>query len=457
MPKQVKPAATRISPAREAAFQILREIAGSSQTHSDELLQSPKVDALSSQDRNLCTTLVMGVLRWQLALDAQSAKLLTHKSKMDEPVRIALRLGIFQLLMLDRIPVHAAISDSVELTKRAGHRFASGLVNAVLRKVAAQAPVLKQELSAEAAHPAWLLDRWRISFGASVSAVCEGASVSAVCEYDQQPPLTTLRLVDTDDFQKDGTLLAPGAFLTSARQVLSGNLPANETAIRLQDEGSQLVAELLGGGTHGQQSILDCCAAPGGKTAILAERNPDAKVAACDISAKRLAAMRERFESSPTLRRIEFRNIDVIEMPVSEHFDLILCDVPCSGTGTLARNPEIKLRLRQEDLVRQQERQIAILSAALRHLAPGGRLLYSTCSLEPEENEDVVGRVLSDRRDVSVIPIAGRIEELQAAGIVHEEGAAHLLANAVSGDYLRTMPGVSPCDGFFAALLTVSP
>jgi 16S rRNA (cytosine967-C5)-methyltransferase len=447
---------SKISPAREAAFKVLLELAQSSQTHSDDMLQTPKIDRLSAQDRNLCTALVMGVLRWQLVLDAEIAKLLTHRSKLDEPVRVAMRLGVFQLSLLDRIPAHAAISDSVELTKRAGHRFASGLVNAVLRKVAVArdtqaVPASPMSTHTEEAHPDWLVSRWRKLLGSTAAA--------AICEYDQQAPATTLRVVSANAeaaLQADGIMLEPGRFLTAARQVIAGSISSNAVQsgeVRLQDEGSQLVAELLGT-SRPVNSILDCCAAPGGKTAILAERYPSARVVAWDVSANRIARMKQRFEASPSLARIEYQAGDATLVPVTMPYDLILCDVPCSGTGTLARNPEIKVRLKPEDLPRQQERQIAILHAALRHLAPAGRLLYSTCSLEPEENEEVLERVLAENGNVRLIPIEQRIHQLSKAGILHEVGAAHLLGYAVRGDFLRTIPGLSPCDGFFAALLT---
>jgi 16S rRNA (cytosine967-C5)-methyltransferase len=439
---------SKISPARRAAFDILREVSASPQAHSDDLLQGPKLDAMSEQDRNLCTTLVMGTLRWQIALDAEIAPLLTHTAKLDEPVRVALRLGAFQLLLLDRVPAHAAISDSVELTKRSGHRFASGLVNAVLRKLASSAEV-GPKLRSEGAHPAWLLGRWRATFG---------ADAKAICDYNQRQPATALRIdtpIDEEDPVRNGVVLEPGSFLTRARLVSGGEKPRESfgARVRYQDEGSQLVAELLGAGNLDPRSVLDCCAAPGGKTAILAERYPRARVIAWDISASRVERMRERFRSLPELTRIECTVADAISMPVDRQYDLVLCDAPCSGTGTLARNPEIRHRLRPEDLARQQARQIALLAAALRHLAPGGRLVYSTCSLESEENEDVIARVLADEKQVRLLAVSERLRELLAAGTLHAQGAAHLLADAVYGNFLRTVPGVSRCDGFFAAIL----
>jgi 16S rRNA (cytosine967-C5)-methyltransferase len=439
----------RISPARAAAFQVLLEISRSSSAHSDDLLQSAAVDALSPQDRNLCMALTMGVLRWQLALDARIAPLLTHSSKLDEPVRTALRLGAFQLLLLDRVPAHAAISDSVELTKRAGHRFASGLVNAVLRKlaIAARSPIGPAE-----AHPAWLVQRWSKGYG-------EEATLG-ICAYDQQPAESCLRVLTPEAeaaLVAQGFATAPGHFLQQARRVLSGdvaNSPAvRDGVVRIQDEGSQLIAELLSCTPRAGERVLDCCAAPGGKTAILAQRHPHSSILACDISAARVARMRELLLRAPIPLQIECRVTDAVALPPDERFDRILCDVPCSGTGTLARNPEIKLRLQPDDLVRQHERQMAILQSALRALTPGGELVYSTCSLEPEENEQVIEKVLAMQPGARLMPMKERIEALAKQGIVHQQGVELLLRKAVQGDFLRTIPGILPTDGFFAAIL----
>jgi 16S rRNA (cytosine967-C5)-methyltransferase len=414
------------------------------------LLRSSAIDALSPQDRNLCTALTMGVLRWQLLLDERIAPLLTHKTKLDDPVRVALRLAAFQLMFLDRIPAHAAISDSVELTKRTGHRFASGLVNAVLRKLAT---VATQSADPMRAHPAWLMQRWAVFFGDDCAA--------AICAYDQQPPPASVRLATPDaeaSLVAEGIELEAGPFLTDSRRVLSGDV-ANAHAVRnglarIQDEGSQLVAELFGASGRQNPSILDCCAAPGGKTAILAERHPHSRLVACDVSCARMERMQAFFKLQSRLSRIECRVADTTQLSAAEQFDLVLCDVPCSGTGTLARNPEIKLRLQPTDLLRQQERQIAILRSSLQAVAPGGELLYSTCSLEPEENEQVIQAVLEGEPRFQIAPVQQRLEQLRSNGTLHAEGATLLLSKGIRGDFLRTTPGILPVDGFFAAILT---
>lgn len=443
----------RISPSRVAAFHILLEVSRSASTHSDDLLQAERVDKLSAQDRNLCMTLTMGVLRWQLLLDREISQLLTHKTKMDEPVRIALRLGAFQLLFLDRIPAHAAISDSVELTKRAGHKFASGLVNAVLRKLVVKADAIKQLLEPVNAFPQWMVERWTTFFG-------EEEAV-AICRYGQYPPAASVRLASGGAeaaLIEEGVEVTAGSLLRDARTVLSGDVASTEAVrdgvVRLQDEGSQLVAELVGGVAYPPANILDACAAPGGKTAILAERYPQSRIVARDVSAARVAKMLNIFEKTPLLLRIETSVVDASKFDESgEQFDLVLCDVPCSGTGTLARNPEIKLRLTLDDLHRQQERQIAILRAGLRALAPAGRLVYSTCSLEPEENEHVVQAALTKEAGFAVFPMRERLEELRTSGALLNESAALLMDKALSGEFLRLLPGTCATDGFFAAIL----
>jgi 16S rRNA (cytosine967-C5)-methyltransferase len=420
-----------------AAFRVLLAMERSSNTHCDDLLRAPAMESLSQADRNLTTALVMGVLRWQLALDAVLARYLQRKSPLDAEVAIALRLGAWQLLGMDRIPAHAALAESVELTKVAGHSFASGLVNAVLRRVAENVSAIA--LDPSSGHPAWMIDRWATQFGRDAAA--------SIAAYDQRAPPVTLRLGATADANAES--LPAGAFLTRARRLPeSGDVPES---LRIQDEGSQLVAELAG---HGSR-ILDCCAAPGGKTAILAEINPQAEITACDISEARLTAMRRSFAHDPLTAKIHCVHADASDLPFRNDFDLILCDVPCSGTGTLARNPEIKLRLAVSDLRRQQERQIAILHSAYRVLARGGRLVYSTCSLEPEENAMVVETFLASEPTARLFDVGKRLTAMEAERSLHWDGAKLLRERALRGDgCLQTLPGVLPCDGFFAAILT---
>ncbi len=439
-----------VSPARRVAFAILKTIE-EGKGHSDDLLRSKNVSALSEADRHLTTALVLGVLRWQIDLDGRIRPLLKHpNAKLDAEVLIALRLGAFQLLLMHRIPAHAAIDESVEITKQAGHRFASGMVNAVLRKLAAshseQARPTPEEADGRRGFPAWMVERWSANYGEE--AAC------GICRYGQCEPHLTIRAVDGEieaDLAAEGVSLSPGRLLNSARQVISGDVTGSEAfragRVRLQDEGSQLVAEILPRG----DTILDCCAAPGGKTLILAERNPEAHIVACESSPQRLAQLRERLAGLGS--RVECRLADAVALEDDEAYDVVLADVPCSGTGTLGRNPEIRHRLQLSDLDRQAERQRAILRAALRALRPGGHVVYSTCSLEPEENEQVIAAVLSQNIDARLVSLKSRIEELRSEGILSASSAENLLRGITAEGSLRLLPGLFECDGFFVAMI----
>ncbi|HLY42080.1 MAG TPA: transcription antitermination factor NusB [Terracidiphilus sp.] len=439
-----------ISPARKAAFDALMAVARGS-AHADDLLRGASVSALSAADRNLATALVLGVLRWQIRLDREIAQRLARPgAKLDTPVRIALRLGAFQLLLMDRIPPHAAIDESVELAKRAGHQFASRMVNAVLRKIATASRAVLSDEDAIQAHPAWLVERWASFYGSDAA--------TAICRHGQMQPTQTLRIADAAterELAESGIRLEPGELLTSARIVVSGDLTATpafrEGCARLQDEGSQLIAEIAAHSNRKPATILDACAAPGGKTLILAERNPQAKIVACEWNAQRLAALQARLAFLGD--RVTCRKADAAALADDSAYDLVLADVPCSGTGTLGRNPEIRHRLQLDDLPRQSERQKAILHAALRATRPGGRVVYSTCSLEPEENEQVVAAVLARRLDAHLIPAHDSIQGLMQAGIVTDSGAERLRVSVTAEGYLRLLPGAFRTDGFFVAII----
>ncbi|WP_396248602.1 transcription antitermination factor NusB [Granulicella mallensis] len=420
-----KPLAS-ITPARLAAFEILERVATSS-AHSDDLLYGSGLALLSQADKNLTTALVLGTLRWQIALDARIKPLLQRPElTLAQPVQTALRLGAFQLLHMDRIPAHAALSESVELARAAGHPYAVGMVNAVLRKLAAAKPPGQRLHESTAAfaerlgHPSWLAERWVTNYGR--------ATALAICEYDQQEPRAG------DLFSQEDT-------------EEGGSQP------RL-DDGSRLVGELAAASVSGAQRIWDCCAAPGGKTLLLAQRHPQADLLATDVSSYRLRAMAQRLQRDVHGKKVRTIEADASTLSEDEGlFDLILCDVPCSGTGTLARNPEIRHHLRPSDLARQAERQRAILSAALLRLAPGGRLIYSTCSLEPEENEQVVKVVFEGAKEktgISLVSAEPVVARLQEQGVLAAEAN---VAKLTRDGFLRTLPGAGfEGDGFFAAV-----
>jgi 16S rRNA (cytosine967-C5)-methyltransferase len=415
-----------ISPARWAAFHVLMQVETSS-AHSDDLLHGAPLRKLSQPDRNLATALVMGVLRWQIALDAELAKLLDRPDQpLPDEIVIALRMGAFQLRHMDRIPAHAALSESVEIVRAAGHPKAAGLVNAILRKLSAKPapgkPIVESidAVAKRLGHPAWMVRRWETTYGREAAL--------AICEYDQHEPAS-------------GDLFA--------HDQIAGDVDAN-----LIDDGSRLIAELAVASHPSPERIWDACAAPGGKTAVLARRHRNAELLATDISARRLQSMRQRLQNDLPDRTIRALEADATQLPTSEgNFDLILCDVPCSGTGTLARNPEIRHRLQPSEFERQAARQREILNAALKRLRPGGRLLYSTCSLEPEENEEVVKSVLARSETPArprIISIAELLERLRSDSLLRDD--AGRLKQLLHGDTLRTLPGANfQGDGFFAA------
>ncbi len=431
-----------VSPARAAAFDILLRVERDS-AFASELLHSSKVDSLSLADRGLTTEIVLGVLRWQCSLDASiAAEASQPLRKLDREVLIALRIGAYQLRFLDRVPANAAVNESVELVKRARKRSAVPFANAVLRKLThSTVDAGETSLATKYAHPEWMVARWIEHYGASAA--------ESICRYDQQVPVTTIRLpfdssrreTIASELQQAGMQLEPGRILKAARRVVHGDVRATQAFARgdvwIQDEASQLVALLAGQGNR----ILDCCAAPGGKTSLLAERNPSAQILALELHESRARLLRERVRAA----NVEVQTADVTRMSNGQPFDCVLADVPCSGTGTLGRNPEIKWRLKLEDLADLQQRQIAILQSALRQLSPGGRLVYSTCSLEPEEGEEVIARVTGE--GVQLLDCAAELRKIEA------EIALSPLETLIHGRYLRTVPGLQLCDGFFAAVL----
>jgi len=446
-----------ISKARKVAFDLLMAVQRG-QSHSDDLLRTKAVNALSAPDRNLATALVLGVLRWQIQLDHQLQVLLKRpNAKLDPEVLIALRLGAFQLLHLDRIPARAAIDESVELAKQAGHKFASGMVNAVLRKLGSSSFNFSEESAAELAmaqaHPAWMVERWAGFYGLETA--------RALCRHGQTQPALTVRLgtpAVEAELMAAGIHMEPGELLTAARTVVSGDITASpafiEGRVRLQDEGSQLVAEVAAGAIDSNQNvkkILDCCAAPGGKTLILAERNPQARILACESSPRRLEQLSKRLAAHA--EKVECRLADATTLAEDQVFDLALADVPCSGTGTLGRNPEIRHRLHAEDFARQAERQRALLHAALCAVRPGGRVVYSTCSLEPEENEQVVAAVLAEFPSARRLPLGPSIEALLSQSILTPSGAERLHGCLTPEGALRLLPGAFHTDGFFIAMM----
>ena len=450
-----------VSPARAAAFDILLRVERES-SYASDLLHSSAYERLSTPDHALATELVMGVLRWRSRLDAEITMASSQPlSKLDIEILIALRLAVYQFLWLDRVPQRAALYESVELVKRARKHSAAPFVNAVLRQLSKaprkpDTPATDEKPSPETmasafAHPLWLVERWACEY--------ELTAASQICEYNQTIPNTAIRLrAPTAEAQlkQEGITLVPGSLLASARIVQSGDITKTQTFrtghIVIQDEASQLVAALVGFALRTEGSrILDCCAAPGGKTLAIADHNPTAAITAIELHPHRARLLEKLLQlySSHSPAPIQIVAADAQHLPLSRPFDRVLADVPCSGTGTLARNPEIKWRLTPGDLAELHVRQAAILRSALAQVAPAGRLIYSTCSLEKEENENVVEQALSEDNSFRLLDCGVELDRLKATGELTWPETASL----TRGPYLRTIPGIHPCDGFFAAIL----
>ena len=440
-----------ISPARIAAFDILLRVERED-SYASELLHASHYSKLSIADHGLATELVMGVLRWRSLLDKQIAQHSSQKlSRLDPEVLTSLRLGAYQLLFLDRVPERAAVHESVELVKRAKKRSAVPFANAVLRKFSGVAreqdrvPAIgksqtSEELGESSAHPLWLVERWLREFSFDTA--------KQICAYDQRIPEAVIRIADADivdELKREKIELAPGRLLTSAYRVIAGDITYThafrENRLAIQDEASQLVSLLVGPGS----SILDCCAAPGGKTRTLAERNPHARIVAMELHPHRARMLRNLVAAN----NVHVIAADARNPPTDNLFDCVLADVPCSGTGTLARNPEIKWRLKLEDLADLQTRQLGILLSVMQRVSPGGRLVYSTCSLEKEENSVVVEKAMSLDHSFHIVDCRAELERLRTEGELRWEN----LDSLTDGPYLRTIPGTHPGDGFFGAIL----
>ena len=367
------------------------------------MLLAAEEPRLKPVDRSLCHELVLGVLRWQLFLD----KILEHFSKrsietLDTPVRIALRLGLYQLRFLTRIPNSAAVNESVSLVRAARLNSATAFVNAVLRRAvrepeydpAADVSDPLEKIAIQTSHPLWLIERWARSFGVDETEAFSRANTAA--------PPTVFRVVHTRGDEADvlarlreaGATLEASQIVEGAWRVSGATSLLREMSsageIYLQDEASQLVAYAME--VKPRERVLDACAAPGGKTTLIADRaNDQAFIVAGDRSATRMATVvaTTRLHELKSIRPVILDATESLPFP-RETFDRVLVDAPCSGTGTLRANPEIRWRLAPADFAKFAEQQKRIVRKAIEVLKPGGRLVYSTCSVEPEENEQVI-------------------------------------------------------------------
>lgn len=356
----------RISPARVIALRTLERV-GAGEYASDTLRQLSA--SAEPRDAGLASQIVFGCLRFQKQLDFLIETYSGRKiTKLDQPVLLALRSATFQLRYLERVPAHAAVHDAVEWVKLRT-QSAAGFVNAVLRKVNRE-PVKWPDSATALSIPQWILERWTDHFGRKQA---EGIAAAALNE-----PVAYIRV--SAGAEPPAGISVEATHVTGAYRVRSELPPA----IRLHDISSQAIVPLLG--LEPGDTYLDLCAAPGNKT-LQALETPLSLAAACDISPARIRSV------PPVCHRVV---ADATQpLPFWRKFRKVFIDAPCSGTGTLARNPEIKWRLQPGDLGRFADRQIRIAEQGVGALEPGGTLVYATCSLEAEENEDVVQQILT--------------------------------------------------------------
>jgi 16S rRNA (cytosine967-C5)-methyltransferase len=455
----------RISPARTTAYRILQRVQAGRGFGAD-LLQTQEVSALKEADRRLATELVLGVLRWRGELDFQIGEVSGKPvERLDPEVATILRMGVYQIQFLERVPKAATVNEAVEMTKAAHKRSATGLVNAVLRQCPPDRSAIRprpfDELdkamlaSVGRATPAWLLERWANNF-AQAGMAGNDVAMRLAWASTQVPP-TVLRVVELaqdiprlrEELAAGGIKTRPGKFSRRALVVESGNLQASrasqalrEGRVVIQDEASQLVADLLAPQVGCR--VLDLCAAPGVKAGQIAQALGSGTLVTCDLSASRLHTMTRLLPHwLPKVVQWLAVRLDATQaLPFRCPFERVLLDAPCSGTGTLARNPEIKWRLRPAELTRLAEAQVKMLKSALGSLSLAGRLVYATCSLEPEENERVVEHALEESPEYRVVSPAELKSEFPALSPLFDHQG-----------YLRTRPDLYPMDGFFAAVI----
>jgi 16S rRNA (cytosine967-C5)-methyltransferase len=440
------------APARAAAFRVLRAIATGRAELGDALNRAR--DPLADQrDRALATELATGTLRWRNAIDYQLQRLSAKRlEKLDGPVLDALRLGAYQLLYLERVPTSAVVNDSVDLVKRGGFRSASGFANAVLRRLARERGSLSwpgrddlvEHFAVVHSHPSWLVRRWIGRYGEATTEVW--------LRFNNDPPALTLaanRLLNSRDeliaHLADEGIIAQPAPVAPHGVIVSAGRPLVSKAFRegrcvVQDQASQIIPELAQA-TMGAR-ILDLCASPGGKTiALAAQCAPDGIVVASDVRARRVRLLVE------TTRRCRVTNVRVVHIAANgplpfkhQVFDCVFIDAPCSGLGTVRRDPDIRWRREPSEFDALAATQCELLRRASSLVAPGGRLVYSTCSSEPEENEAVVAAFLAESSEFVVKRL-------------HDTGLPASLTAMETGDgYLQTSPA-NGLEAFFGAVL----
>jgi 16S rRNA (cytosine967-C5)-methyltransferase len=423
-----------IAAARRATFQFLCRIE-LGDAHSDDVLHSAAMAELEPRDRNLVTEICHGTLRWRAWLDY----ILEHAvarpwDQVDTKAQILLRFSLYQMSRMDRMPDHAVIHDAVEIAKQNLRSGTGGFINGVLRNLGRRRPWKAPDFHRDcpiwvrASLPRWLWERWERTFG-----------IERAFEYAvslNQPAQTAFRFLGGTPAGE--TSSARASDLVSGCYLGEQGSPRRDShEIHFQDEASQLIPALFG--PIDGDLVLDACAAPGGKASIMIDRcGTNGKVISTDLSEPRAQAM-ARFLRLRTENRSEIVIADAqASLPFRIGFDAVLADVPCSGLGTLRRNPEIKWRIQQDRLKELSQRQAEILERASEVVRHGGKLLYSTCSTEPEENEQVV---------------RGFLESHAPFRLMRPQSPPGIESWLDEDGFFRSFPGPRLWDGFFAALM----
>lgn len=423
-----------ISPARTSAFDVLERIDGNSEFSS--VLLPFYEEKLELRDRGLCHEIVLGVLRNRIYLDQLIDDFASHK-KLDAAVRTSCQIGLYQLLYLERVPAHSIVNESVNLVVRAKKTSAKGFVNALLRRASKEKPKLEyideiERVSVEKSHPRWLIEKWASQFGAE--------RAESIAAANNRQPERAFRLTrSTTDADLKSVENYPRSEWVEGCFLAERNSPelialANTGRIHFQDEASQMLGRSVVLTTKGP--IIDLCAAPGGKFVQISMQNSSAKVFAGDRSKQRIETMNDSVRrqgiGSPSIIQLDA----TLPLPVADgSFEIAFVDAPCSGTGTIRHNPEIRYLLNPDEIAQKAVKQRQILEMASKVVRLGGALHYSTCSLEREENEDVVNKFLAAHLEfeIAVPNIPGRF--------ITEEG------------FGRTFPDRDSMDGFFISVL----
>lgn len=384
------------------------------------------------RDQGLLRELVMGSLRWLRRLDHVIARASSRRfEQIETALHSPLRIATYQLLFLDRVPAHAAVHEAVEQAHQLTHRGGASFVNGVLRRIAreprleawpVEEPDPLRRLAIENSHPDFLVARWLERFGRE--------RALELMEANNRPkPMQLLAFRDrggrellAESLIDDGLEVEPATLSALGLTVRRGN-PLTTAAFRrgdlyIQDEASQAAA-LMPPPRAGER-VLDAAAAPGGKSFSLIASEPGVRVTASDVSLQRALVLRSNLRR--LRRHLPLLVADAGVPPLSGPFDRVILDLPCSGTGTLRRHPELKWRISEGEIGRLTRQAVRLLEGGAPLVVPGGLLVAITCSLEREENEDLVARFLHSRSDFAPVPLAGMLEGPLASGVLDSGG-----------------------------------